>query len=429
MRGPIRARRATAFVALHRVRPSSSADWLPSAGRATCEKSGASAVVAFAIFVSSAARVLPALLAVPIQQDLGWQISDVVWPITTGIAVSGFASPLAAHSLERWGVRLPLFASLVLLAVSLASTIFATSPGHLVLAWGLGLGCSGPLSTSILGAMVGSRGSVAHCGTRFGFLTSMQFLGSAAGLLLASRAVEALGWRIAFDAAAVVLLVAALAVILLVPASGQGAIPQQSASSRHAPSCRQGRSWRFWALAAIFCICGASTSGLIDGQTGILCMSAGLSLSSSADVMAIVLVGSAIGSVASGYLADRCPVRMLLAVYFVARAFVLLWLPFTGLSLVELARFGALYGLDAALTFPALVRLMSANLGSCAIGTAMGWMMAAHVTGATIASAGVGALGLAVYAVGFACIGLACFVAAGLAMLLRGASAREGLSG
>lgn len=421
-RPPNRAQLGAAFVASQPVRSASSAGLI-------CARLGASATVAFAIFVSSAARVLPVLLAVPIQRDLGWQISDVTWPITLGIAVSASASPLAAHGLERWGVRSPLVVSLVLLAVSLASTTFATSPSHLVLAWGLGLGCSGPLSASILGAIVGSRGSSAHCGTRFGLLTSMQFLGSAAGLLLASRAVEALGWRIAFHAAAVAVLAAAFVVILLVPASGQGATPQQSASIQHVPSCPEGRSWRFWALAAIFGICGASTSGLIDGRLGILCMGAGLGLSSSADVMAIVLLGGAIGSMASGYLADRYPARMLLAVYFVARALVLLWLPFTGLSVVELAQFGALYGLDAALTFPALVRLMYANLGSRGIGTATGWMMAAHVAGATIASAGVGALGLAAYAVGFASVGLTCLVAAALAVVLKGASARGGLSG
>ncbi|WP_338834044.1 MFS transporter [Bradyrhizobium septentrionale] len=276
--------------------------------------------------MSSAARVLPALLAVSIQKDLGWQISDVAWPITFGIAVSASASPLATRGLERWGVRWPLVVSLVLLAVSLASTTLATSPGHLVLAWGLGLGCSGSLSASILGAMVGSRRSAAHCGTRFGLLTSMQFLGSAAGLLLASRAVEAFGWRIAFHAAAVVVLTTAFVVVLLVPASGREVTPQQSASSRHAPSYPEGRGWRFWALAAIFCICGASTSGLIDSQLSILCMGAGLGLSSSADVMAIFLLGGAIGSVASGYLADRYPARMLLAGYFVARALILLWL-------------------------------------------------------------------------------------------------------
>lgn len=390
--------------------------------------SGASVAVALAIFVSSAARVLPALLAIPVRQDLGWQTSDVVWPITLGIAVSAFASPLAAHGLVRWGVRSPLFTSLVLLAISLALTTRATSPWHLVLAWGVGVGFSGSLSASILGAMVGSRGNAAHCGTRFGVVMSIQILGSMAGLLFASRMVEATEWRTAFHAAAIVVLATAFVAFLLASASRQGAEPHPSASSPHALSCSERRSWRFWALAVIFCICGASTSGLIDGQIGILCMSAGLSLSSSADVIVIVLLGGAIGGVASGYLADRYPARMLLAAYFVARAFVLLWLPFTGLSLVELARFGALYGLDAALTFPALVRLMSANLGSRGIGPAMGWMMAAHVTGATIASAGVGALGLADYVVGFACVGLACLVAAGLAMLLKGASGKERLS-
>jgi predicted MFS family arabinose efflux permease len=379
--------------------------------------------------VSSAARVLPALSAVPIQQDLGWQISDVAWPITLSIAVSAFASPLAAYSLERWGVRLPLFASLVLLAVSLALTILATSPSYLVLAWGLGLGCSGPFSASILGAMIGARGSAAHCGTHFGLLASMQFLGSAAGLLVAARVFEAFGWRIGFYAAAVAVLVAAFSVILVVPASGQGAIPQQPAARAHMPSCPVVRSWQFWAVAAIFCICGASTSGLIDGRLGILCMGAGLGLSSSADVLALVLLGGAIGSVTSGYLADRYPAHVLLAVYFVARALLLLWLPFTGASFVELARFGTLYGLDAALTFPALARIASANLGSHGIATAMGWMMAAHVAGATIASAGVGALGLAAYPLEFATVGVSCLLAAGLALVLKAASTKEGQSG
>ena len=73
------------------------------------------------------------------------------------------------------------------------------------------------------------------------------------------------------------------------------------------------------------------------------------------------------------------PARMLLALYFAGRSVALLWLPFTGLSIVELARFGAFYGLDAALTFPALARLMSGNLGNKSIATTMGWMTVAHV--------------------------------------------------
>jgi predicted MFS family arabinose efflux permease len=170
-------------------------------------------------------------------------------------------------------------------------------------------------------------------------------------------------------------------------------------------------------FAAIFFICGASTTGLINSRLGILCMDNGLGLSSSADVLAIVAVSGGIGSAASGLLADRFPPRMLLTLYFGARAIALLWLPFTGLSLVELARFGAFYGLDAALIFPALVKLFSRNLDHRAVGTMMGWMMMVHIAGAAITSAWVGFLGMAGYAVSFTLVGLMCLLAAGLVMI------------
>ncbi|MFB6464639.1 MFS transporter [Bradyrhizobium tunisiense] len=386
------------------------------------------AIIALAIFVGAAARVLPALLAVTIQQDLGWQPSDVGWPITLGIAISACAAPFAAYSLERWGIRAPLVVSLALLALSLASTTRAASPWHLTMAWGLGVGFSGSLSASLLGAVVGSRGGATHCGTRFGLLASMQPLGSAAGLLLASRAANALDWCFVFQAAAVGVLATAFAVAL-VPKSRRGASPREPKSNRHGSSCPKDKTWQFWVLATIFCICGASTSGLIDGQLGMLCMGAGLGLASSADVMAMVVLGGAIGSVVSGYLADRCPARALVAFYFVVRALLLLWLPFTGFSVVELAQFGALYGLDAALTFPALVRLMSGNLSTRRVGRAMGWMTVMHLAGGAIASAGIGALGLAAYAVGFAGVGLACLVAAGLVVLLKDVPGQAAPSG
>ncbi|MDR3467123.1 MAG: MFS transporter [Xanthobacteraceae bacterium] len=380
----------------------------------------ASVVVALAVFVGSAARVLPTLLAVPIQHNLGWQTSDVAWPITLGIAVSALAAPLAAHGLERSGVRSSLFASLVLLAASLASTTFATAPWHLVVAWGLGLGFSGSLSASILAVTIGSRDEAAHCGTRFGLLASMQFLGSAAGLLAASRAADAAGWRDVFHVAAAAALTTAFASIAFVR-TGTGAAPRRPASGRGGCPRAMGTNRRLWVFAAIFFICGASTSGLIDGGLGILCMGTGLGLPSSADVLVIAVLGSAAGSAASGFLADRYPSRILLALYFAARAIALIWLPFTGLSVVELSRFGAFYGVDAALTFPALVRLMPANLGHRNLSATMGWMSVAHVAGAVITSASVGYLGLAAYAVGFAVVGLVCLLAAGLVLLLKDA--------
>src|SRR5437588_13133652 len=46
-----------------------------------------SAAVALAIFIGAAARVLPPLLAGPIQRELNWSDSEITWPIVISIAL------------------------------------------------------------------------------------------------------------------------------------------------------------------------------------------------------------------------------------------------------------------------------------------------------------------------------------------------------
>lgn len=374
---------------------------------------GTFTAAALAIFVGSAARVIPTLLVVPIQRSLNWPELDITGPIAVSVAVSALGAPLAAMGLARVGVRSLIFASLFVLSGSLALSSLATSPWHLLLFLGVGVGLSGSLSASILGAIIGCRDNTSHCGASFGLFTAAQFLGSAAGLLLASRAAEVLDWRCVLSAAAAATLVAAVVLALVLQARDGLTLPKTLAvDCRSSPGAAAKKP--IWTFAAIFFICGASTAGLIDSRLGILCMSSGLGLSDSADVLVIVAASGGIGSVVSGLLADRYSPRNLLILYFAARAVALLWLPFTSLSLVELAQFGAFFGLDAALTFPALVKLLSRNLGQQAIAMIVSWMIMAHTMGAAITSASVGFLGTADYAVAFTVVGFMCLLAAGL---------------
>lgn len=362
--------------------------------------------------MGSAARVIPALLAVPIQRDLNWPEPDVTWPIAISIAVSALGAPLAARGLARFGARPLIFVSLLVLSSSLALSSLATSPWHLLLFWGVGVGLSGSLSASILGAMIGCRDDFSHCGTTFGLFTSTQFFGSAAGLILASRVTEALGWRFVLGAAAAATLITVVTFIFQAR-DGPTSSERLAAGRRSSLGLTAGKKL-IWIFATIFFICGASTTGLIDSRFGILCMGSGLGLSSSADVLVIVAVSGGVGSIASGILVDRYSPRNLLTLYFAARAIALFLLPFTRLNFVELARFGAFYGLDAALTFPALVKLFSRNLGQQAASTMTSWMIMAHIVGATMTSASAGLLGMQGYAVSFTLVGFMCLLAAGL---------------
>lgn len=383
--------------------------------QASCATLSTSAAVALAIFVGCGARVIPALLAISVQRDLNWPESYVIGPVALAVAVSALGAPLAARGLLHVGARSLLFVSLLALSASLALSSFATSAWHLLLFWGIGVGLSGSLSAFVLAAMIGFREHVRHCGTSFGLFTSIQCLGSATGLLLASRATEAFGWHVVVKAGAAITLAAAFVVVLMIrPGRGQ-AWRESSTFDRPSYIGVRPRRWAIWRIAAIFFICGASTTGLIDSRLAMLCMGNGLGLTSSADVLAILAICGGIGSAVSGALADRYPARILLILYFAVRALALLWLPLSSFSVGELSAFGALFGLDAALTFPALAKLLSRSLDQYTMVAMMSWMMIAHIFGAAITSAWVGFVGMAGYPVSFTVVGLMCLIAAGLA--------------
>jgi predicted MFS family arabinose efflux permease len=375
-----------------------------------------------AIVVGSAARTAPALLALPIQQELGWRLSDVVWPLTLAVAVTALAAPLAAYCLERVSVRSLLSSSLVLLAASLLLSTFARSPWQLDLSWGVGMGLGGAVSASVLGGIVDGRAAEAHCGSRFGLLASMQSAGSAVGLLLVPLLAGALGWRSVFYCATIATLAIALAIA--VPSQTSRTLSPNLKSLRRDPGENRAvvsyERWRFLVFAAVFFICGGSSVGLADGKLTALCAGGGGDVGST-NVMAAILLGSAIGSVVSGHVADRYRARSLLAFYLGARAIALFWLPSTSLSLVELSQFGAFFGLDAALSFPLLVRLMSANLGGRSPVMMMGWMTVTHAAGAAIASAMMGTFRLVELGGGFILAGIGCLLAACLITLLNDA--------
>ncbi|MGX4773637.1 MFS transporter [Bradyrhizobium guangdongense] len=244
--------------------------------QATYATRSTSAAVALAIFVGCGARVIPALLAIPVQRDLNWPESYVAGPVALAVAVSALGSPLAAWGLLHVGARSLLFVSLLALSASLALSSFATSAWHLLLFWGIGVGLSGSLSAFVLAAMIGLRQHVRHCGTSFGLFTSIQCLGSAAGLLLASWATEVFGWHVVVNAGAAITLAAAFVVVLMIR-PGRGRMWRES-STFDRPSYvgvtpRKGVIGR---IAAIFFICGASTTGLIDSRLAMLCMGTGL---------------------------------------------------------------------------------------------------------------------------------------------------------
>ena len=90
---------------------------------------------------------------------------------------------------------------------------------------------------------------------------------------------------------------------------------------------RAARVPSFWALAAAFAICGATTNGLIGIHFIPSAHDHGMSPTVAAGLLAVVGIFDIVGTIASGWLTDRINPRILLAAYYGLRGVSLAFLP------------------------------------------------------------------------------------------------------
>jgi MFS family permease len=141
----------------------------------------------------------------------------------------------------------------------------------------------------------------------------------------------------------------------------------------------------FWLLAGGFCICGATSAGLVGAHLIAYSVDKGLSEVTAAAALGIMGITNFIGTVGSGWLTDRYNPRRLLASYLILRSGFLLFLPLVNSS-ATLAAFSLIFGLNYIATSPPMVAMIAEIFGRRNVGTIYGWIFFAHHTGAAIAA-------------------------------------------
>jgi predicted MFS family arabinose efflux permease len=151
-------------------------------------------------------------------------------------------------------------------------------------------------------------------------------------------------------------------------------------------SLREGvRTRDFWLLAASFFICGYTTNGLIGTHLLPHTLEHGFVEADMAGALGIMGVMNIFGTLASGWLSERCDNRKLLATYYGFRALSLAALPFI-LEMQGMFIFAVIYGLDWVATVPPTVNLTAQRFGRGSLGRLYGWIFCSHMIGAGIAS-------------------------------------------
>jgi sugar phosphate permease len=383
----------------------------------------------YTVFVTSAMGV-PAVLILPMSQELGWSIGELAAPQGLRLAIFGLCAPLAGGLMLRYGPRRMTALSGALLLVGLVTSITMTTKWQMWLAMGVLLGLAPGITAMQLTAVVPARWFVAHRGLAVGVLGSAVATGTLIFMPLAAWISVHWSWRIALMLPAIGAGAAWMLFLWLArdrpqdvglgPLGARAPVPVPTLPTSNfvqlslAALAAGAKSRMFWLLAFTFAICGVSSFGLTQAHLVPFCNDLGVPLSVSAWLLAVIAVCDMVGTIGSGWLCDRYDNRWLLAMYYGLRGVALVWLVYADVSTIALLTFGVIYGLDFIATLPPTVRLTVQTFGMDVGPAVFAWIFASHhiAAGVMAIATGVSRDMIGTYAPAFLVAGVLCIVAA-----------------
>jgi len=287
---------------------------------------------------------------------------------------------------DRFGPRLVCAAGMVFIAAGLLASSFAQSMAAIYLAWGGGLGIGiglvyAPSIASVPPWFVRRRAFAA------GIASAGIGVGTLAVPLLATAAIDALGWRHALQAIAAAVLVVGVGATLLLRRAPTRAAPGTAAHGMTLKEALRSRRFR-WMYAA--CVLAAPAMFIPFAHVSAAARDLGIGDARAVGLVGLIGVGSIVGRFVIGGLADRlgriasialleaslgaCYLLWLVAGGYFALAVFALWL---GLS------YGGIVSLMPAISMDLFgARAVSSILGTLYTGAAFGNLLGPVVAGA-----------------------------------------------
>jgi MFS family permease len=396
------------------------------------------------MLVTAGAMGAPGVLIKPLQDEFGWETSQISSALAVRLVLFGLMGPFAAAFMNYFGVRKVIVFALALIGAGFIGSLFMTSLWQLLLLWGVVVGFGTGLTAMVLAATISARWFTKHRGLVVGMLSASSATGQLVFLPLMAELTERFGWRSTVFFVCAMIMVAALAVLLFMrdrpsdlnlPSLGETQVTAAPPRGTLLEALKTpitvlreiSKTSTFWILFATFFICGLSTNGLIQTHFVTLCGDFGILPVAAASVLAVMGIFDFFGTIGSGWLSDRFDNRWLLFWYYGLRGLSLLFLPFSDFSFYGLSIFAIFYGLDWIATVPPTVKIAADRFGKEKVGLVFGWVFAGHQLGAATAAygAGLSRTELSSYLPAFFIAGAFCLLASILAITLK----KSGLNG
>jgi MFS family permease len=321
-----------------------------------------------------------------ISEAMHWSRSALSIAVSFGAIVAALATPLVGVAVDRFGVRVPIAAGVLLLGVGYAITATMQSPWHFVVAnLFLGAGfasCSLFPITIAIGVLGGERTALA-----LGLAAAGSSLGSLVLLPAVQAMIDAVTWRGAYVAMGAAIVAAPLPLLAFVLPRG----PLERADPLGATGLALGELRRpgVDALALLMIVPGLVTFAVSVHVVPFL-TGHGLSAGNAALTLGAAVGLSIVGKLLGGVVADRIGALQTLRAALAVGAAALVVLA-TSHSVAGLAVFAALYGLYLGTQVAAVPALALQVLGAARFGSLFGALqlgaMLAAAAGPVVAGA------------------------------------------
>lgn len=261
----------------------------------------------------------------PLEQEFGWSRGEISLASGFAFALSALAVPFVGAWMDRFGIRRVMIPAVAVYALSIAM-----------------VGLSGPhvWQFILLYALVGLAGTAQgpigyvkaisqHFDRNRGLALGIAMAGVGIGAIIvpqfAAFVIDRHGWRMAFLALGLLLLLIATPSLLLLVREPRGSIDRAQTTALPGVGLdAAARSSAFWLIAAITLLVALSINGIIVHMVPII-EEAGLARGEATSLLAVLGAATFVGRLASGFIFDHIfAPRAAAALFLIAAGGVLL---------------------------------------------------------------------------------------------------------
>jgi MFS family permease len=354
---------------------------------------------AIALLAASGVRSAFGVFIKPMEAEFGWDRTALSLVASLSFVFNGATGPLVGRLADRWGGRVVLAASGVLLGVGALGAALIVSLWQLYATVGIIIAIGAGSASIGIAAAVAARWFETRRGLAIGIVGGAVAAGQLLVVPLAMWLTLSWGWRTAF----VVLGAGFLAIILplilaLVRNDPQdmglqpyGAAPGPRTDRRVDPLVERTTlreaigTTPFWLLAGSFWVCGYTSTGLVLTHLIPHATEHGFHGGQAAQALGVMGAFNIVGTIASGWICDRYGLKGPLAAYYGLRGLSLVFLPYVG-TVPGLFAWAVVFGLNYISTVPATTALTAKIYGRYSVGELSGWIFFSHQIGSAVGS-------------------------------------------